>query len=88
MSHVLFEYAGNPIYSYWFFYGLGLLSSIFLALWLADHRSLDSRKILFLSVAAVISAVVFARLTAFFLVQDFQICSICKRAANFPLEGA
>jgi phosphatidylglycerol:prolipoprotein diacylglycerol transferase len=66
MCRVLFEFAGFPIYSYWFFYGLGLLSSILLAIWLAHRRSLDLRKVLFLSVAAAISAVVFARLGAVF----------------------
>jgi len=66
MCRVLFEFAGFPIYSYWFFYCLGLLSSIALAVWLAHRRSLDLRKVFFLSVAAVISAVVFARLGAVF----------------------
>ena len=66
MRHVLFEFAGFPIYSYWFFYGLGLLSSVLLAVWLAHRRSLDLRKVLLLSVAAAISAVVFARLASVF----------------------
>jgi len=72
MRHVLFEFAGFPIYSYWFFYGLGLLSSMSLAVWLAYRRSLDLRKVLLLSAAAVISAVVFARLAAVFFGTRFS----------------
>ena len=72
MRHVLFEFAGFPIYSYWFFYGLGLFSSILLAVWLARRRSLDLCKVWLLSVAAVISAVVFARLTSVFFGTRFS----------------
>jgi len=72
MCHVLFECAGFPIYSYWFFYGVGLLSSIVLAVWLAHCRLVDLRKVCLLAVTAVISAVVFARLAAVFFGTRFS----------------
>ena len=72
MRLVLFESAGLPIYSYWFFYGLGLILAIFLAVWLGHRRALDLGKAGLLSVAAVISAVVFARLTAVFFGTRFS----------------
>ena len=64
MCHVLFEFSGIPIYSYWFFYGLGLCSAVLLVVWLAHCRSVDLRKVGLLAVAGTISAVVFARLSA------------------------
>lgn len=72
MWHVLFKFAGLPIYSYWFFYGLGLFSAILLVIWLAHHRSMDWRKACLLSVAALISAVVFARLSSVFFDTRFS----------------
>jgi len=88
MRHVLFEFAGFPIYSYWFFYGLGLLSSMLLAIWLATRRSLDLRKAWLLSVAAVISAVVFARLLAVFFGTRFSDLLDPQKSGQISFGGS
>jgi len=87
MCHVLFEFAGFPIYSYWFFYGLGLSSSMLLAIWLAHRRGLDLRKVLLLSVAAVISAVVFARLAAVFFGTRFSDLLDLQKSGHVSFGG-
>lgn len=88
MRRVLFEFAGFEIYSYWFFYGLGLLSSLLLALWLAHRRSLSLRKALLLSVIAVISAVVLARLTAVFFGIRFSDLLNLQKSGQFSFGAS
>jgi phosphatidylglycerol:prolipoprotein diacylglycerol transferase len=88
MCRVLFEFAGFPIYSYWFFYGLGLLSSILLAIWLAHRRSLDMRKVWFVSVVAVVVAVVFARLSAVFFGTRFSDLLNLQKSGQFSFGAS
>jgi len=64
MHRVLFEIFGHPVSGYWFFYGLGMLAAVTLALCLGRRRAVAMWKVLLVCVGAVLGAFVFGRLNA------------------------
>lgn len=63
MRPVLFELGDNPIYGYWFFYGVGLLLAVCGAMWLSQLRGLPFWNMWWLLLLSVIGAFLGARLS-------------------------
>jgi len=64
MRPVLFIVGGQPLYSYWFFFGLGMLGAVLLALVLSKYRKLPFYKMWLLCFSAVFVAFIIARLSS------------------------
>lgn len=63
MYPILMELGEQPIYSYWFFYGLGMLFGALLCIWLGCRRSLLFWKLWVVCFMSIIGAFICARLS-------------------------
>lgn len=61
MCPVLFDVGGRTLYSYWFFYGLGMLAGVLLCIWLGRRRALPFGKLWLVCLLAVFAAFASAR---------------------------
>lgn len=87
MRPVLIELGGQPLYGYWFFYGLGMLLGSSLCIWLGLRRSLPFWKLWGVCVAAVLGAFFFARLSFIFFDPTFNVSSDLRQGGEVSFGG-
>ncbi len=87
MYPVLFELGGQPLYSYWFFFGLGMLLGVLTCLWLTGRRGLSFWRVWSVCFGAVIAAFACARVTFLYYDPGFDPLSALSQGGEVSFGG-